>query len=67
MLSSSLPKSGREEFLLFLMLTSCHVLAALSILSCLLCLDLLTMPIVFWPYFSLMVVYKLVRADLILN
>lgn len=40
MLSSSLPKSGRKEFLLFLMLTSCHVLAAMSILSHLLCLGL---------------------------
>lgn len=67
MLSSPLPKSEREEFLLFLMLTSCHVLAALSILSRLLCLGLLTMPVVFWPCFSLMVVYKLLREDLILN
>lgn len=40
MLSSSLPKSERKEFLLFLRLTSCHVLAAQSILSHLLCLGL---------------------------
>ena len=66
-LFSSLPKSGREEFLLFLTLTSCHVLAALSILSHLLGLGLLTMPVVFWPCFSLMVVYKPLREDLILN
>lgn len=66
-LSTSLPKSGKEEFLLFLTLTSCHVLAALSMLSHLLCLGLLTMPVVFWSCFSLMVVYKPLREDLILN
>ena len=38
-----------------------------GILSCLLSLGLLTMPVVFWPCFSLMVVYKLLKEDLILN
>lgn len=66
-LCSSLPKPGREEFLLFLRLTSCHVLAALSTLYDLLCLGLLTMPVVFWPCFSLMVLYKLLRVDQILT